>query len=374
MVPKGSEPAERLHWVDTAKAVAVVLVVVYHVSLNGLLNIAPGGPYFEQPWGVASMWLLPLRMPLFFLISGVLAVKALRRPWSRVLRPRVLGHWWTFTLWTAAVSVFYALAYAPQAIVEVTLRVLSWIPTASGYYWYLPLLAFFFITAKALHRLPWIAVALGVAAYLIAPQLPRDTGSLMGNNAMLSLIRYSQFLLWFMLGAFARPVVLWAARAKLPVVIIAAALYVPGVILTQSGGPNLTPWLSVIGIVAVLGSSRMVSSVAGIRRLGRYLAERTLPIYLVHPFALTLIALVLPALPALRTRYTLILVPLVVIGLVTLSCLLYDRTRDRLPWLYRLPGFGLRRSAVEHQPEEAASHLRPADGPVRIDRMSARER
>lgn len=74
----------------------MVLVVVYHVSLTGLNNMARGGDYATHFWGLLSTWLLPVRMPLFFLVSGVLATNALQRPWRRILRPRILDHVWTF--------------------------------------------------------------------------------------------------------------------------------------------------------------------------------------------------------------------------------------------------------------------------------------
>ncbi|TRY17794.1 acyltransferase [Tessaracoccus rhinocerotis] len=340
---------ERLHWADTAKAVAVVLVVVYHVALTALKNFAPGAPYSEQFWGVLSTWLLPVRMPLFFLVSGVLAVRALRRPWPRVLRPRLLDNLWTFGLWTTAIAVFYALAYAPQVFGEFMMRALSWTLTFGGFYWYLPLLMAFFVTAKLLRRAPWLVVGIGVVLYVIASDLPRslDAGAL-SDDALLTLIRYCQFLVFFALGAFVRPLVVLAARTHLAVVAVLVVAYVPIARFTYSpDGVDLTPLLTVMGCTAVLGLSQFVSRWDRVRRLGRHLAERTLPIYLVHPFALTLVTLALPALPALRTRHTLFLVPLLVIALVALSIWLYDRTRHRLPWLYRTPGAPRESTAAE---------------------------
>lgn len=357
---------ERLHWADTAKAVAVVLVVVYHVALTALKNLAPGSPYEQHPWGVLSTWLLPVRMPLFFLVSGALAVRALQRPWPRVLRPRVLDHWWTFILWTAAISTFYALAYAPQAFGEFALRALSWTVTFGGFYWYLPLLMAFFVTAKLLRRAPWFVVGIGLVLYLIAPEVPRSLGAgAMSDDAMLTLIRYSQFLVWFAVGAFVRPLVLLAARTHIVVVAVLGVVYIPLARFTYSPeGTDLSPLLSLIGCTAALGLSHFVSRWEPFRRLGRYLAERTLPIYLIHPFALTLITLALPALPALRTRYTIALVPLLVIALVALSTWLYDRSHHKVPWLYRAPGGRL--SGIEpvtRAPESFAPNHLPQKQP-----------
>ncbi len=329
---------QRLHWADTAKALAVVLVVVYHVSLTTLKNLAPGMAYDEQPWGILSTWLLPVRMPLFFLISGVLATGAVARPWPRVLRSRVLDHFWTFALWSVAISALYAWAYAPQAFGAFAFQALSWTFTFGGFYWYLPMLMLFFVTARLLRGVPVLLVGGAAVLYFLAPDLPRTVGHPIATDAMLSIIRYCQFLVWFAIGTFARPLVERWARMPALVALGAAVLYVPGAAITYGGGPDLTPILSFLGITAALGCSRGLSRLSAPRRLGRYLAERTLPIYLVHPLVLTLLLIVLPDMAPLGAAATTVIVPAAVVVLVALSCLTYDRTRDGLPWLYATPG------------------------------------
>ncbi|MGO1383637.1 MAG: acyltransferase family protein [Arachnia sp.] len=343
---------ERLHWADTAKALAVVLVVLYHVSLTAMVAMSDVGPD-PHFWGVLSTWLLPVRMPLFFLISGVLAGPALRRPWRRVMRPRVLDNVWTFWIWSFGTAALYAWAYSPQSFAETTLRALTWMFTFGGSYWYLPLLTMFFVTAKCLRRLPIIVLGGSMVLYCLAPDLPRNMGSPMANDAMLLLIRYCQFLLWFATGVFLRPLVERWARATAPVMIIATVVYVPLASryyngqelglpswLTELGvrRAHLTPLLSVLGITVALGLSRMSSRLMIVRRLSRYLAERTLPIYLVHPLAVMLLVLAVPHLGPQSASTTAILVPALVAGLVLFSTLVYDRSRDVLPWLYRSPG------------------------------------
>lgn len=346
-------PSDRLHWADTAKALAVVMVVVYHVSLTAVTNIATGGAYSAHFWGLLSTWLLPVRIPLFFLVSGVLATDALQRTWRRIMRPRILDHVWPFWLWTVCISALYAWAYAPQAFGEFTTRALTWTLTFGGFYWYLPLLMLFFVTAKYLRRLPVLVIGGSMFLYFIAPDLPRDVGHPVGNDAMLSVIRYCQFLLWFAIGAFLRPLVERWAKVPAPVMIVAGFLYVPIAARYYNGGEldlpsllsglgiervHLTPVLSVLGITVALGLSRVTSRLKMVRRLGRYLAERTLPIYLVHPVVVTVLVLVAPPLAPLSPVTTAVLVPMLVAALVALSTSIYDRSRNVAPWLYKLPG------------------------------------
>ncbi len=292
-------------------------------------------------------------MPLFFLVSGVLATRALQRPWRRILRPRILDHLWTFWLWTVAIAALYAWAYAPQAFGVFTVRALSWTLTFGGFYWYLPLLMLFFVTAKCLRRLPVLVIGGSIVLYILAGDMPRDVGYPVGNDAMLLVIRYCQFFVWFSVGAFLRPLVERWAKVPALVMIIAAVLYVPIVARYYSGEElnlppellelglrraNLTPLLTLLGITVALGLSRLASRLEAVRRLGRYLAERTLPIYLVHPLAVTLLVLVVPPLTPLTAGTTTLLVPFIVIVLVALSTFIYDRSHTIAPWAYKLPG------------------------------------
>ena len=51
----------------------------------------------------------------------------------------------------------------------------------------------------------------------------------------------------------------------------------------------LTAVLSILGITFFLVASRLLATVGAVRRLGSYLAARTLPIYIFHPLLLALL-------------------------------------------------------------------------------------
>jgi uncharacterized membrane protein YcfT len=71
--PAGSS---RLQWVDAARGVCVVLVVLYHV---GLLTYEPFRsvmwPPVERGWFAINALLAAMRMPLLRAISGLLAAR-----------------------------------------------------------------------------------------------------------------------------------------------------------------------------------------------------------------------------------------------------------------------------------------------------------
>ena len=329
---------ERLHWADIAKAMAVVLVVMYHVVPTGMTMLTPGTNAAEEFYGSISNWLLPVRMPLFFLISGVLSVRALDRPWRQVLRPRVADHLWVFVLWTLLLLWPYASAYAPNATAQMAVRELSWIPTLGGAYWYLPLLALFFVLVKVGRRFgPWLIVG-AVALYGMRHHIPAP-GFVLGDDAVLTLKRIGTFFVWFLLGALARPMVERWARVPWWVWVPAFAAYWPlAMINVDTAGIDLVPLLSIMGITWALGIASLAARLPVLQRLGRYLAERTLPIYVWHPLLVALLIWLTPGFGERGDAFSIPVVPLLIVGLVAAACVLYDLTRPHLPWLYRAPG------------------------------------
>lgn len=332
---------DRLHWVDVAKAIAIVLVVVYHVAVTGMTILTPGINRVEGVYSAASTWLLPVRMPLLFLVSGLLSTGALARPWRAVVRPRILNYAWVFVLWTLLYAYPYANAFTPGNVEETTLRALSWTVTLNGAYWYLPLLLLFFVVAKLGRRLGAWMVAVAGLGYLFWWQVGIGDG--MEGDADLTVRRFLTFFVWYALGAFARPLVAWWARAPWWLLPPLAAAYI-AVALVQYG-PQRSPiyqvliaLLSVIGISAMLIVSRLLAQWGPTLRLGSYLAARTLPIYLVHPMALALLIWLTPGFGKQGSLVSLWLVPLLVVALTWLSCFVYDRLSPNVAWLFRLPG------------------------------------
>ena len=73
----------RLLWVDVAKGACILLVVLHHAVVKDLAIQAPLPlqPVAEA-WAWVTMALKPVRMPLFFVLSGLVASSAVRRPWA----------------------------------------------------------------------------------------------------------------------------------------------------------------------------------------------------------------------------------------------------------------------------------------------------
>ena len=101
MTAVGPAPRARLDWADTAKGLLIVLVVFWHVVMKSYLTIdwRLGIP-IPGAWGLIADITYPVRMPLFFLISGCFAANAVARPWAAVFRSRVVRFLYLYLLWT----------------------------------------------------------------------------------------------------------------------------------------------------------------------------------------------------------------------------------------------------------------------------------
>lgn len=299
-VPPEVEPARsaappRLHWVDVAKAAAIVLVVVYHVSLTGTAYLLPGSTdWGAEAWRALSRALMPVRMPLFFLVSGLLARSAVARPWVLVRRRKLANLLWPFVLWSLAFGPAFALGYGATVGPRRQVAAEQWAAAAwgSGAYWYLAVLAIFVVIARALRDRGVLLVAVAAVAWLETPVVDRMLDGVLPADLATTLTRLMSFGVWFFLGCFARPVVERVAATTGRAGLLAASACFVGLtvwIYGVGGAPRHAGHLaSVVGVLAAAGLSVRLARHPGVRRWSRLVAECTLPIYVVHPMLLTL--------------------------------------------------------------------------------------
>jgi uncharacterized membrane protein YcfT len=165
--PTRPRESTRLAWADAAKGACILLVVLHHTTLKHYLPMVP-----EAMTPVAATWeavtgaLKPVRMPLFFLLAGLFAANAVRRPWSQVLTQRVLTPYWLYAVWLGIGGVVFTIE---QTMVTNRARGvgelggdLLWASTSA---WFLYALAVYFVVAKLTCDLDTRRV-LGAAALL----------------------------------------------------------------------------------------------------------------------------------------------------------------------------------------------------------------
>lgn len=328
-VPTARE-ADRIVWPDAAKAVCIVLVVLFHTTTKHYEGLRWGVPEEVQfAWSVLTDGLRPVRMPLFFLISGWFAARAVHRPLREVVARRVVLNYWVYVVWLLITTAVFALmpsfpVYRADDLPGLLLAlVLGWTSL-----WYLYALPVYFLLVRAMVPLP-LPVAFGVAlAAAVAADLPAvpgrgDTDGLLAN------------LVFFLLGALTPQVVTaLVARSGLLPLAGAAAVYAVALALAVGSATDRAVGVStVLGLlgagVGVLGFVQLSAWLPGLARTLARLGRRTLPVYVLHMPLLAVLDTLVDRLDVRTTTPGPLLVaalyPALATGLLTGLCLLVHR-------------------------------------------------
>ncbi|WP_372730050.1 acyltransferase family protein [Nocardioides sp.] len=280
-------PRPRLVWPDLAKGVCILLVVLHHATTKHYVDILPVAlaPVGEA-WAGLSHALKPIRMPLFFVISGWFAANALHRPWARVAR-RAASPYYLYVVWLVLLfGVFTVERTLPlnrtQDLGEFGLDLL-W---ASTGLWFLFALALYFVVSKLLVRYDarWV-LAGAAAAALLTSALPVDE-----VNRLSVPFHFVYFVLGSRYAGLVRRIAAERRRWMLPALTVSFVAL--SVLLTVRPVPRSVDLflLSVVGVPAAILLAVVVSRsprISGpLSRLGR----QTLPVYVLHMPVLAVLA------------------------------------------------------------------------------------
>jgi uncharacterized membrane protein YcfT len=151
--------APRIDWVDYAKGICIVMVVMMHSVLG--VEAAAGQTGF-MTYVVA--FAKPFRMPDFFLISGLFLAVVIDRDWRTFLDRKVVHFAYFYVLWVIIQFAFKAPGLAEEhGWPTVGLLYLESFIEPFGTLWFIYLLPVFFVVTKATRGLPpaliWIIAA-----------------------------------------------------------------------------------------------------------------------------------------------------------------------------------------------------------------------
>jgi uncharacterized membrane protein YcfT len=156
-----AERSPRIDWVDYAKGICIVMVVMMHSVLG--VELAAGQTGFMH---VLVAFAKPFRMPDFFLISGLFLAVVIDRDWRTYLDRKVVHFAYFYVLWVTIQFGFKAPSFAAESgWGHVGTLYLESFIEPFGTLWFIYLLPVFFVVAKATRRLPPLAVW-GVLALL----------------------------------------------------------------------------------------------------------------------------------------------------------------------------------------------------------------
>jgi uncharacterized membrane protein YcfT len=155
----------RINWVDYAKGICIVLVVMMHTTLG--VEKAAGLESWLHPF---ITWAKPFRMPDFFLISGLFLASRIDRPWREYFDSKVLHFAYFYVLWMTiqAVTKAYGI-YLIGGVSGVLSDYAMGFIEPFGTLWFIYILAVFFIIVKLTRKVPPLLMFAAGAALEIAP-------------------------------------------------------------------------------------------------------------------------------------------------------------------------------------------------------------
>ncbi|WP_210479313.1 acyltransferase family protein [Naasia sp. SYSU D00948] len=324
-------------WVNFAKGVAIILVVLYHSMLFlRSIEFEGGG------MGRAKTALEMFPMPVFLAIAGMYHQRVVTWTLGETWRRRLLGYLYLYVLWSVIRFAFYLVvpnvrsdgagSYASDPLALLT--ILVW-PISS--YWFILALAVFTLVLWLVRKLPpWIPIT-GAAVLSIA----FSTGFVTVRNV--GWDRMGEYLVFFLVGALAARK-LFAAVPKAPWWVVPASLAVYGASAAVAAfvpAGSRVPGVVLVGqVAAVVFGATASHLLVRLRPLSwvSYLGTRSLHLYLIHVFVIAGLAAVVQALPQLSLlpgRGFLVLGAMVVL-VIAISALL-GRLLSRVSWLYVPP-------------------------------------
>jgi uncharacterized membrane protein YcfT len=157
----GAARSGRIDWVDYAKGICIVMVVMMHSVLG--VELAAGASGFMHPLVAFAK---PFRMPDFFLISGLFLPLVIDRDWRTYLDRKVVHFAYFYVLWVTIQFGFKAPAFAAESSwAHAGYLYLESFIEPFGTLWFIYLLPIFFVVTKATRALPPLLIW-GIAALL----------------------------------------------------------------------------------------------------------------------------------------------------------------------------------------------------------------
>lgn len=337
---------DRDQTIDTAKAIAIIAVVVGHVvqgvAASGILDAD------SDTYAMANRFLYLFHMPVFAFLTALFVSRAVQRDGTaRYLRSRVATFLYLYILWSllqGAVRLLTgALVNNPTSPVEV---LQLWVP--EGQLWFLPWLIV--MTTAAVIVKPWRSTTRAVlglaAAAVVSLALWGIPFAYFGTQGLgLSIFFMAgtvcgarRFTAWVQVVP---TIVCWICAVAGWISVSALAVMTPATPPTIEGATRTAESTafgalgSIAGVVAVIATSRLLSRAGPAARPLGFVGRRTLEIFLAHIVATSGTRIMLSIAGVHDPAVHIIAGTIAGVGLPLLLWAACDRLR--FPWLFAAP-------------------------------------
>lgn len=331
----------RIHWMDAYRGIAVTLVMLGHAEF---LAQHVGTKFYVEPLHTVWQILQPYRMPLLFVLSGLLLHRSIKKPLKPYLVGKVRHIAWPYVVW----SIILVLALN------------NWERVATAAYWYrgpthlwfLRELFIIFVLALFMRRVsPWILTGLCVLGVTLLDPKSQMLGFTMfwaayaffGAGIQPALKRIQELGIWFPLLCASSAVVITATTlaAGMPMNYTNPARFT----LPIPGNP-ISMLFPLPGILALFWLGPRIPRL----RLFEFIGRRSIVMYCAHTPLIYIAARAVAIQPMADA-----VAWLIIVVITTAVSLLLTWQYKRVKWLFEMPRISdfKRKRPESSQPSES---------------------
>jgi len=272
-VQHNARPSAHLGWIDVAKGLTIVLVVILYAN-EWVESDANTRLWLQHVVDFAA----PFRMPAFFLLSGLLLSRSIEHDWRTFLDRKVVHFAYFYLLWLTILVFFQApwIAAEQDGWREVPGLYVRSLVHPYSMLWFIYLLPIFFVVTKLLRNVPPALVWTLAAALQIADP---DTGiKVLDKFIPYYVFFYSGYVLAPRIFALARS----AAANRTRAVAAFAAWTLVNAYAVSAGiaqAPGAALILGLLGACAVVAGCTLLTGIRADLPLA-YCGRNSLVIYL----------------------------------------------------------------------------------------------
>lgn len=269
------EEKSRLAWVDSARGIGIVLVVLGHVE-RGLAH----GQFETWDWlGTLDRWIYAFHMPLFFALSGLFASGARRGHWGQFVGGRARRIMYPYFVW-ATLQTGLQVLMSSRTNSETTLGDLLSIPLVPPMqFWFL--YALFIVSILhalilSLSKSHWVVCVVSLLLYLLQDYSP------MAWEPLQAGLHHLPYFSFAAAGASFLTSPRFSSRPSLELTLGALCLAGVGLALRYPGFNGLL--LGLLGTVGTLFVAMAIGDTPRFEFLRRW-GRASLEIYVAHTLA-----------------------------------------------------------------------------------------
>lgn len=280
---------KRIEWVDYAKGIAIIMVVIHHVVVRDTGSVLYSGvlDYLNDLFQT-------FRMPLFFFVSGLFIHKTINSNFKHFFKFKISRLLYLFVLWSI---IRYLTVTIPEHALtgssdESLISILYIFVEPSGMLWFIYALAIFLTITWLTSAFPAVTLCFAMILYVLTIQMPAD------NHFINQL---AQFYPFYLLGYFTSSTAHKIAYKVKGRYLIIPILLITLLVITKDTTFSEVPLgifiLSCCSVLTGIIISAYLTKFKRLKWLGA-IGRNTLPIYLMHYFPIGVLRVMLaPILP-----------------------------------------------------------------------------